>query len=192
MIFSDTVFFNDDEKNTQYIITSDKEGCMSYDLRIKSAWTIFNLKQHLETLREERRHDAERHGLQKRATIALSQRDSAKDEKGDSINNVKSGSGLLNRSMGRKTGSMKRSDGGSGGLSNEDVRAKGDFDCAVVRFKKKDFDGERGLGSLQEVRAENENEDLHSTNLSQFNLEQKISFNPDKSWWRAGQSGMLS
>ena len=169
VIFGDTVFFNDDEKNTQYIITSDKEGCMSYDLRIKSGWTVFNIKEHLEKLREERRYDGERFGLQKRATIALSQKDSNKDEKGDSINNAKSGSGLLNRSMGRKTGSMKRSDGASGGLSNEDVRAKGDFDCAVVRFKKKDFEGERGIGSLQEVRAENDYEDFHSTNHSQFN-----------------------
>jgi len=63
VIFTDTVFFTDDEKQSQFIIGTDKEGCMSYDLRIKSGWTIFNIKEHLEKLREERHHDNEKLGL---------------------------------------------------------------------------------------------------------------------------------
>ena len=62
IIFADTVFYTDDEKAANFIIGTDKEGCMTYDLRIKSNWTTFNIKEHLEKLRDERIHDTERLG----------------------------------------------------------------------------------------------------------------------------------
>ena len=45
---------------------------------------------------------------------------------------------------------MKRSEGGSGGVGGDAVREhnKADFDIAIVRFKKKDFEGERMHGSI--------------------------------------------
>ena len=67
VIFTDTIFFTDDEKESRFIIGTDKEGCMSYDMRIKSGWTIFNLKEHMEKLREDSLNDNERHGMLKRA-----------------------------------------------------------------------------------------------------------------------------
>jgi hypothetical protein len=111
---------------------------MSYDLRIKSGWTIFNIKDHLEKLREKRHQDRELLGLQKRATQAENRRDKNIEE------TPKDGRSASNqgRGKGRKAG---KKDGGSGGVSGETVRErdKADFDVAIVRFKKKDFEGDR-------------------------------------------------